>query len=302
MGKENKILNFYRQTSCYTDLGLYKELAKKLPDDISQLCLLQRKQMIHPINLKNPDIRNKKNSFFGDMTKISNTRLVNEEDIYPTALAMFAELLRKENKYSINREVTNKIHITCRGQAILLAAILKAKGIPARVRSGFTAYVSNDNNTVGDHWITEYYNEKNQRWVLVDADMCCNDIDFDPFDVPRDKFLFAADAWLGVRRGNYSHADFYNSGYNYEEGEKFCIEILLIELFYDFHTLMNDEIIFLHYPKYFKNKKFELSEEEYQEIDELAELMLNPDDNFDKLWEIWNTEEKFRIIKGCLNG
>lgn len=29
---------------------------------------------------------------------------------------------------------------------------------------------------------------------------------------------------------------------------------------------MNDEIIFLHMPKYIQDKKFELSEEEYKEL------------------------------------
>lgn len=72
-------------------------------------------------------------------------------------------------------------------------------------------------------------------------------------------------------------------------------------LFYDFHSLMNDEIIFLHLPKYIQDKKFELSEEEYIELDKLAELLLEPDKNFDKILYIWNKEPKFRIMSGALN-
>lgn len=49
---------------------------------------------------------------------------------------------------------------------------------------------------------------------------------------------------------------------------------------------MNDEIIFLHTPKYIKDKNFELSEEEYLELDELATLMLDIDSNFEKLLQI----------------
>ena len=33
----NEILKFYKKTSLYTDLGLYKDWAKKLPDDIAEL-------------------------------------------------------------------------------------------------------------------------------------------------------------------------------------------------------------------------------------------------------------------------
>jgi len=36
-------MDFYKQTSCYIDLGLYKEFAKNLPDDISMLAELLRR-------------------------------------------------------------------------------------------------------------------------------------------------------------------------------------------------------------------------------------------------------------------
>lgn len=65
---------------------------------------------------------------------------------------------------------------------------------------------------------------------------------------------------------------------------------------------MNDEIIFLHLPKYIQDKNFELSEEEYIELDNLAELLLEPDKNFDKILDIWNNKSKFRIMSGALNG
>ena len=55
-------------------------------------------------------------------------------------------------------------------------------------------------------------------------------------------------------------------------------------------------------PKYIQDKNFELSEDEYKELDELATLMLNVDSNFEKLLEIWNGKAKFRIMSGALNG
>ena len=45
-----------------------------------------------------------------------------------------------------------------------------------------------------------------------------------------------------------------------------------------------------------------LVKEEYKELDELAKLMLNPNENFYKLLEIWNTNTKYRIMQGALNG
>lgn len=64
---------------------------------------------------------------------------------------------------------------------------------------------------------------------------------------------------------------------------------------------MNDEIIFLHIPKYIRDKNFELSEKEYIELDNLAKILLNPNENFEKIQEIWKDNSKFRIMSGALN-
>lgn len=42
-------------------------------------------------------------------------------------------------------------------------------------------------------------------------------------------------------------------------------------------------------------------EKEYKELDELAELMLEPDENFEQLLRIWETKDKFRIMSGAMN-
>ena len=135
---KREILDFYRETSAYTDLGYYKEFARNLPDDMEELCFLQRMQIIHPVVFKkDKDIRKKKECFWGDMTKVPETMLDFEDDIFPTALGILAELLRRDARYLAQRKAEDKVHVTCRGQAILLAAVLKAKGVPARARGGF---------------------------------------------------------------------------------------------------------------------------------------------------------------------
>ena len=294
----NEVFNFYKQTSLYTDLGLYKNFMKNLPDDINDLCILQRKQIIHPIAFDIPNIRKQSNCFWGDMTKVPITRLDYEDDLFPTAISMISELLRKDKIYSVNRKAEDKINVTCRGEAILLAATLKAKGYSARVRSGFAPYIKYDGVSY-DHWITEYYDEIKQRWVLVDADEHCPDheMGFDLNDIPRNKFIFGAEAYLGMRTGKYKTEEIYYASDPATLGLKASIR----GLFYDFHSLMNDEIIFLHLPKYIQDKNFELNEEEYIELDNLAELLLEPDKNFDKILDIWNNKSKFRIMSGALN-
>lgn len=94
------------------------------------------------------------------MTKLSKTALCYENDLFPTAQSMLAELLRRDKNYSLNRKIEDKIHVCCREQAILLTSILKSKGVSAIVRSGFARYVNTSGKTAGDHWITEYYDKK----------------------------------------------------------------------------------------------------------------------------------------------
>lgn len=294
-----KILEFYKKTSPYTDLGLYTDFAKNLPNDINELCLLQRNQIIHPFDLSNEVMRNDSNSPYGDMMKVSKTSLRYENDIFPTAQAVLAELLRRDKNYSIDRKIEDKVHVCCREQTILLASILKSKNIPARARSGFAKYVSASGTQAGDHWITEYYSSTNKRWTLVDADIYFDKdiLDFDLLDIPRQNFIFGAEAYLGIRENKFKSEEIYYSS----SPLTFGLNASIRGLFFDFHSLMNDEIIFLHLPKYIIDKNFKLSEEEFIELDNLAKLMLDPDKNFDALLGIWENNEKLRIMSGGLN-
>ena len=191
--------------------------------------------------MKDEEERNNPHSFYGDMTKISRTSLIYENDLFPTAIAMIAELLRRESNFTVERKIENKIHVCCRETSILLIAILKAKNIPARARCGFTHAVS-EIDGAGDHWIVEYYNETCKRWVLVDPTMCYDqetldyfEIDYSLINIPRNKFIFAADAYLGLRKGKYKTEDIYS----FPDPKRFGIKAAINELFYDFHSLMN---------------------------------------------------------------
>jgi hypothetical protein len=86
----------------------------------------------------------------------------------------------------------------------LIAAILREQGVPARARCGFGTYFNPGH--FEDHWVAEYWNTAERRWVLVDAQL--DDVqrrafrvDFDPTDVPHDCFILAGDAWQQCRAG-----------------------------------------------------------------------------------------------------
>ena len=113
------------------------------------------------------------------------------------------------------------------------------------------------------------------------------------YDIPDGKFDFSADAWLKVRRGKIEADHFYNAG-----GWSGLVAIAW-ELFYDFHCLMNSEVPYFPHPEIAMLNNFtKASEEQLKEIDELVKLMLNPDENFDALQQVWETKKEFRLLSG----
>ncbi|PID99508.1 hypothetical protein CSA80_01980 [Candidatus Saccharibacteria bacterium] len=291
----NKILNRYLEFSTFTNPGCYKEFLQNLPDDVEELGDLISHQIIHRVTLKDGNTKANADLRYGDMNTFPWYRLRCEDDVLTTAVSMIAELLRLDDKgFEKDRKVENKIVVTCRHVAILMASILKSKGIPCRVRSGFAPYFFEGS---WDHWINQYWDYENQKWVTFDADgFFDRSIGFDQYDMPDEKFDWAADTWLGIRRGELDANGFINAG-----GFKGLMPVLWA-IFYDFHSLMNDEILYTQMPRYIAYKFEELTEKDFEEIDELAELMQNPDRNFDALVKIWNSEKKFRILNSPLVG
>jgi len=293
-----KVLKHYREFSEYTNPGLYKRFLRKLPSDVRELGLLVRKQLIHRTTLAYGNTGTNADLRFGDMMKVPWWRQP-EDDVLVTVAAMLAELYRRDERgFVFDRKVEDKLVLTCRYVAILMASILKSKGIPARVRAGNAAYF--DMGKLGkvsaDHWINQYWNKKEKRWVTIDVDgsLSLND-SFDPYDVPKGKFDFPADAWLNIRVGKENPKRFWNgkpaSG----------LIVVLWSLFYDFHCLMNSEIIYVQTPAWSEYERFaKLTEAELKEIDNLAQLMQNPDENFTELKNIWETNKKFRLLTGGL--
>lgn len=63
-------------------------------------------------------------------------------------------------------------------------------------------------------------------------------------------------------------------------------------LFMDFHALMNNEIFYSYQPLYLRGGIQGLNESELCELDYLAELLAKPDENMEKIEELYLTDEK----------
>jgi hypothetical protein len=134
-----------------------------------------------------------------------------ESQVRPLA-AMLEEIVRRNPApLAVERPLEERFVCVCRHFSLMLVAMLRSQGIPARARCGFGAYF--ERGKFVDHWVAEYWNAKESRWVLVDAQMDARQtklfrLDFDPLDVPRDRFIIAGDAWVQCRDGNADPAAF----------------------------------------------------------------------------------------------
>lgn len=138
---DEKLKQHYLSTGTYTYAGAYYDYFRSLPDDIAKLGNLICSQVIHRVTLKQGNTNANKSLVYGDMTLFPWYRQRCEDDIFLTAVAMTAELFRLDsNGFTLNRKVENKLVVTCRYVSVLMSAILKAKGIPCRSRSGFAAH------------------------------------------------------------------------------------------------------------------------------------------------------------------
>jgi hypothetical protein len=122
--------------------------------------------------------------------------------------------------------------VVCRHFAVMLCAILRTKGVPARARCGFGGYFVP--GKFEDHWVCEYWSAEQSRWILADAQLDALQrkafrIDIDPLDVPRDRFVIAGDAWRMCRAGSANANDFGLTMIN-ESGLWFIAQNLLRDL------------------------------------------------------------------------
>jgi len=101
------------------------------------------------------------------------------------------------------RPVEKRLVGNCRDISVMLCAMLRQQGVPARARCGFATYFLP--NHFEDHWVCELW-PGSRRWVMVDAQLDALQrkilgIDFDPLDVPHDRFLTGGKAWQMCRAG-----------------------------------------------------------------------------------------------------
>jgi hypothetical protein len=105
---------------------------------------------------------------------------------------------------AVARPVEQRMVGNCRYFTTLSCALLRRAGIPARARCGFADYF--EPARFVDHWITEYWDRTEGRWVRIDAQLdavqrAAIAPGFNTEDQPEGRFLPAGEAWLRCRQG-----------------------------------------------------------------------------------------------------
>ncbi len=180
-------LGFYAQPAAMTSAGRYADLVKSLPRDIPALAAIAQGLLIHEHMAQ----------AYGVTLSETDRASVH---IRPVEHLLAQIVARDDRPLCVARTPAARLPANCRHFTVLMTAILRAQGTPARARCGFGGYFGS--SLFEDHWACEYW----QRWILVDAQIDDRrrdwfPIDFDVTDVPRDRFLIAGQVWARCRSG-----------------------------------------------------------------------------------------------------
>ncbi|MDX3747897.1 transglutaminase-like domain-containing protein [Streptomyces sp. AK08-02] len=185
---------FYRAQSTFSDPGDLARLYAGLPADPARLARTARDLMIHRVE--------------GDLFRHTHPadRLHHDADTRYVDDILRIVIARDGSPLTRRRAAGDRFVGVCRDFALLHCSLLRHSGVPARVRSGFADYFEADSFHY-DHVVTEYWDET-RGWLLADAQLADPEVtaawyvDFDPMDVPRDRFLVAGRAWRDIRAGD----------------------------------------------------------------------------------------------------
>jgi hypothetical protein len=191
MEESTDALAFYTCHGVMTDPGEYSYLFENLPTELSTLCEVVQNNLIHIFWAERYGV-----NLTDEQKQTVNLRKVSEK------LAHIHEA--DPRPLPAERALQHRQVGNCRDFSLLLTAILRHQGRPARARCGFGKYFLPGHYE--DHWVCEYWNEDESRWIMVDSQLDefqrdVLQIRFDPLDVPYDQFITGGRAWQMCRSG-----------------------------------------------------------------------------------------------------
>jgi Transglutaminase-like superfamily len=279
-----EILAFYRDEGPMTSDSTHAALFAVLPDDIAALTHVMHGLLLHQHIAP----------AYGQT--LSGARLA-EPHIRSVRIMLDQLLAHDGSALTTVRPPDKRLVGVCRHFTTLFVTALRAKGFAARARCGFGAYF--EAGKFIDHWVCEYWNEPQARWILVDAQI--DDVqrglfkpDFDLLDVPRDRFVIAGEAWRQCREG-------------LNDAEKFGIMqmnglwFIAGNVLRDFAALNNVEMLPWDVWGPMLRPGETASAAQLALLDRVAALTRTPDDTFAELRELYRSDSNIRVPATVFN-
>lgn len=252
----------YSKQSVITNPRQFVNKYEVLPDDPKELLRIVQGLVIHADH--------------GGLYGVTFSKRQNDEELLRTVPQMLEKLLRIDGRpLKITRPPNLRLVGMCRDYSLLLLSFLRHKGIPARLRVGFANYFKSD-LMYEDHWLVEYYDAGQRRWVRMDPQVdevqkAHFEIKFNTKDMPPDSgYLLSGQAWIMSRSGERHQDDFgYNKnwkGWHSVKGN----------LLHDFNSLLGFELLPWDLWTELSIKKYSvLNRAERDLLDEMAALTIS---------------------------
>jgi hypothetical protein len=201
---------WYARHSPLTDPGRHGESFAGLPRGVAALVRVVQGLVIHPNAFEHLGLP------AGTYAEVAHLRFVAD---------MLAHIVERDGRpLTVAREPAERVCANCRNPAVLLIAMLRHQGIPARKRTGFARYFADGHALI--HEVAEFWDAGSGRWVLVDADVTLDaqsgyltshgvpePADYGTIDLrSADGFVMAGDAWQRSRAGAADPDEFEGAG------------------------------------------------------------------------------------------
>lgn len=273
---------YYKSDGPMTALGAQAAEFSAMPRDLAALCEVVQGVLIHQ-----------------ELAPFLYRVTLSEEQRRDAHIRPLAEMLARiraldARPLTIAREPAHRLPSVCRHFSVMLCSILREQGIPARARCGFGAYFTP--GKFEDHWVCEYWNAGQGRWILVDAQLDALqrkafNIDLNPLDVPRDRFIIAGDAWQMCRAGRAEPNRFGLSFIPGLNGLWFIAGNVLRDL----ASLNRMESLPWDVWGLMEMNDAGLSDEKKALLDRIASLTLGGDDAFSEMRAIYESDDRLRV-------
>jgi hypothetical protein len=185
----DEMLTYYATPGVFTSVDGFKGEVAQIPSDTGSIASAVQNILIHEAWAP---------AYGVDLSPERRA----EKEIHSAVAMLKQAVALKDQPISAPRAADLRVVGVCRHFATLFVAFMRQKKMPARVRCGFANYFEAGKHV--DHWVGEFWDDTQGRWVLVDAQLddrqeALAKTDFETLDVPRDRFLVAGDAWRACR-------------------------------------------------------------------------------------------------------